>query len=133
MHDAQIDLRSGAMVETKQPAEPLGAFDGARSGFGANGRLDQPIIEPSRDSFRARRRRLANTRRPELLIDRADCTPQMVWLQMRVTLGHHRGGVTQDVLDLVQRDTVLHHPSCCRVADGVVFHYCIVPISRSLT
>ena len=46
MDNAQIDLRSGAMVETKQPAEPLGAFDGARSGFGANGRLDQPIIEP---------------------------------------------------------------------------------------
>ena len=34
------------MVETKHPAEPLGAFDDARWGFGANGRLDQPIIDP---------------------------------------------------------------------------------------
>ena len=44
--DAVIDLRSGAMVEAQHPAEALGAFDDARWGFGANGRLDQPIIDP---------------------------------------------------------------------------------------
>ncbi len=46
MHDAQIDLRNGAMVETKHPTEPLSAFDDARWGFSANRRLDQPIIDP---------------------------------------------------------------------------------------
>ena len=43
--DAGIDLRSGAMVEAQHPAGALGAFDDARWGFGANGRLDQPIID----------------------------------------------------------------------------------------
>ncbi len=34
------------MVETEHSSEPLGAFDDARKGFGANGRLDQPIVDP---------------------------------------------------------------------------------------
>ena len=33
--DARINLRSGAIIEAQHPAEPLGAFDGARYGFGA--------------------------------------------------------------------------------------------------
>ena len=31
MHDAQIDLRSGAMVEAQHPAEPLGGISPVRS------------------------------------------------------------------------------------------------------
>jgi hypothetical protein len=44
--DAGIDLRSGAMIETKHSTKPLGAFDGARRRFDAVTRLDQPIIDP---------------------------------------------------------------------------------------
>jgi hypothetical protein len=33
--DSQVNLRSGAMVEAQHPAEPLGAFDGARRRFDA--------------------------------------------------------------------------------------------------
>ncbi len=45
-NDAQIDLRRGPMVEAQHPTEALGAFDGARYGFGAVPRLDQLIIDP---------------------------------------------------------------------------------------
>ena len=34
------------MVEAQHPTEALGAFDGARYGFGAVPRLDQLIIDP---------------------------------------------------------------------------------------
>ncbi len=34
------------MVETKHPAKPLGALDGARRRFDAVTRLDQPIVDP---------------------------------------------------------------------------------------
>ena len=34
------------MVEAQHPAEPLGAFDGARCRFGTVRRLDQPIVDP---------------------------------------------------------------------------------------
>ncbi len=39
-------LRHGSMVEAKHPAEPLGALDGARCGFGVVSRFDQPIVDP---------------------------------------------------------------------------------------
>jgi hypothetical protein len=46
MHDAQIDLRSSAMVEAQHPAEALGALDGIRRRFGLVTGFDQPIIDP---------------------------------------------------------------------------------------
>ena len=45
-NDARIDLRSGAMVETKHPTEPLDAFNGGPCRFGTVTRLDQSIIDP---------------------------------------------------------------------------------------
>ncbi len=43
--DAQVELRSGPMVEAQHPAKPFGAFDDVRCRFGAAIRLDQPIID----------------------------------------------------------------------------------------
>ena len=44
--DAEIDSRCRAMVETKHPAEALGALDGGRRRFAVVTTFDQPIIEP---------------------------------------------------------------------------------------
>ena len=57
---------------------------------------------------------------PELLVERTDRAPEMSGLQVRVPLGHHGSRVPEDVLHLVERDAVLHHPRRRGVSQRVV-------------